>query len=126
MNTALVVEDCLTDRETLAICLHQNGFEVITAASSEEAREKISNYKPDVIVLDVVLPGHSGFELCRELKANPESAKIPVVFCSNKATKLDEFWGLKQGAQAYLTKPVIAEKLISIIKQVVRGKTQSV
>jgi chemotaxis family two-component system response regulator PixH len=119
MSTALVVEDSLTDREMFAVYLNKSGFEVITAESAEAAQEKISNCQPDIIILDVILPGRSGFEICREFKTNPKTNKIPIIFCSNKGTKVDKFWGLKQGAAAYLTKPIEWEELVSIIKQLV-------
>jgi chemotaxis family two-component system response regulator PixH len=119
MSTALIVEDCLTEQQAIADCLSQSGFDVLIAASSEEALEKMSSRQPDAIVLDVILPGRSGFELCRELKGDPRTAKIPVVLCSSKVTNLDKFWGLKQGADAYLTKPFVREELVQTIKQLV-------
>jgi chemotaxis family two-component system response regulator PixH len=99
--------------------LSQSGFDVLIAASSEEALEKMSSRQPDAIILDIILPGRSGFELCRELKGDPRTATIPVVLCSSKVTDLDKFWGLKQGADAYLTKPVVREELVQTIKQLV-------
>jgi chemotaxis family two-component system response regulator PixH len=119
MSTALIVEDCLTEQQEIADCLSQSGFDVLIAASSEEALEKMSNRQPDAIILDIILPGRSGFELCRELKGDPRTATIPVVLCSSKVTDLDKFWGLKQGADAYLTKPVVREELVQTIKQLV-------
>ena len=121
MSTALVVEDSLTDMVVLTSCLQRGGHNVLTAKSGEEALAKISSYKPDVIILDVVLPGRSGFELCRDLKAEAETNNIPVVLCSTKITELDKFWGLKQGADAYLAKPVDQEQLLRTVKQVIKG-----
>ncbi|MDJ0743820.1 MAG: response regulator [Xenococcaceae cyanobacterium MO_167.B27] len=122
MNTVLVIEDCLVERQAIAISLNRGGFNVLTAESGEEATEKISETQPDVIILDVVLPGRSGFEICRQFKANPETNKIPVIFCSNKATELDKFWGLKQGASAYLTKPLVSEELLRTINQLIKSE----
>jgi DNA-binding response OmpR family regulator len=121
MSTALVVEDSLTEMEILTACLQRAGFNVVTASSGEEALAKISNTKPDVIVLDVVLPGCSGFELCRELKADVLTNKIPVVMCSTKSTDMDKFWGMKQGADAYITKPIDQEELVRTVKQLIKG-----
>ncbi|MFE1745803.1 response regulator transcription factor [Coleofasciculus sp. H7-2] len=121
MHTALIVEDTLTERETFASCLRRGGLNVLTANTGEEALEKISNHKPDVIILDVVLPGRSGFELCRELKADAETSKIPVVMCSTKGTDLDKFWGMKQGADAYIPKPVDQEELLRTVNQLIKG-----
>ncbi|MBD1904779.1 response regulator [Funiculus sociatus GB2-A5] len=121
MPTALVVEDTLTEREIFSSCLRRGGLNVLTANNGEEALEKILAYKPDVIILDVVLPGRSGFELCRELKADAETNKIPVVMCSTKGTDMDKFWGLKQGADAYIPKPVDQEELLRTVKQLIKN-----
>ena len=117
MGTALVVEDCLTEREILSTFLKGAGLNVMLATSGEEALEQISQSLPDVIVLDIVLPGRSGFEICRELKAAEETSGIPIVLCSTKGSDMDKFWGMKQGADAYLSKPVDQEELIRTIKQ---------
>lgn len=116
MNTALVVEDSLIERQAIALILNRAGFDVLTVTSGEEAQEKIGSCQPDVIILDVILPGRSGFEICRNLKANPEVNQIPIIFCSSKATELDKFWGLKQGAAAYLTKPLASDELLQTIE----------
>ncbi|MBU7585633.1 MAG: response regulator [Nostoc sp. TH1S01] len=117
MNTVLVVEDGLTDMEVLSRYLQQAGYSVISATSSEEAQGKIQRNKPDVIFLDVILPGKSGFEICRELKTNPETSKIPVVFCSTKNSDVDKMWGNMLGAEAYLSKPIDKDELVKILKQ---------
>lgn len=120
MATVLVVEDTLTDAEIVTSILRQNGFETISASSSEDAKAKIGgDWKPDAIVLDVVLPGESGFELCRALKANPATSNIPIVMCSTKDGEIDRFWGMKQGAASYLTKPVNPEELIRTVRLLV-------
>jgi DNA-binding response OmpR family regulator len=72
-----------------------------------------------VIILDVVLPGRSGFELCRDLKAEAGTSKIPVLICSTKGSEMDKFWGMKQGADAYIAKPVDQEQLLRIVKQLI-------
>lgn len=121
MHTALVVEDTLTEREIFTSCLRRGGLNVLTASNAEEALEKITTYKPDIILLDIVLPGRSGFELCRELKADAETSKIPVVMCSTKGTDMDKFWGMKQGADAYIPKPVDQEELLRTVKQLIKS-----
>ena len=124
MSTALVVEDCLTDRKTLTIYLTKFGFNVLTAENGEEARAKLSDSKPDIIILDVILPDRSGFELCREFKSDPEMNGIPIIFFSNKGTELDKFWGLKQGAAAYIVKPLIPEEFGGVIQQLIKNRTE--
>lgn len=120
MNTILVVEDGLTDMEVISRYLHLAGYSVISATSSEEAQEKLDKNKPDVIFLDVILPGKSGFEICRELKNNPTTSKIPVVFCSSKNSDVDKMWGTMLGADAYLSKPINQEELMVTLKQLIR------
>jgi two-component system, chemotaxis family, response regulator PixH len=120
MNTVLVVEDGLTDMEVLCRYLQQAGFSVISAKSCEEAHEKLNNNKPDLIFLDVILPGKSGYEMCRELKSNPITSKIPVVFCSTKDSDVDKMWGNMLGADAYLSKPINQEQLTVTLKQLIK------
>ncbi|MGF1677503.1 MAG: response regulator transcription factor, partial [Rivularia sp. (in: cyanobacteria)] len=117
MSTILVVEDGLTDMQVISRYLEQAGYNVMGATSSEEAQEKITQNKPDLIFLDVILPGKSGFEICRELKNNPNTKTIPVVFCSTKNTDVDKMWGDMLGADAYLSKPVQKEELEGVLQK---------
>ncbi|MCS6782542.1 MAG: response regulator [Gloeomargarita sp. SKYBB_i_bin120] len=119
MPTVLLVEDVQTEAALLASYLQGEGFLVQRVASAEEAHAYLAKQKPDLIVLDVVLPGESGFELCRRLKKQPETASIPVIICSSKQGDIDKFWGMKQGASAYLTKPVNKEELIRTARSLV-------
>ncbi len=121
MGTVLIVEDSLTDMQILIGCLQKGGIDVLIAQTGEEAIATISQQKPDVVLLDVVLPGCSGFEVCRELKGNADTNKIPIVLCSTKGGEMDKFWGMKQGASAYLTKPIDQEELIHTIKQFIKS-----
>jgi two-component system, chemotaxis family, response regulator PixH len=116
MATVLVVEDTRTDAELVLGTLRQSGFETILASSSEDAKLMIDQQKPDAIVLDVVLPGESGFELCRALKADPATSNIPIVMCSTKSGEIDRFWGMKQGASSYMTKPVDPTELVRTLR----------
>lgn len=121
MSTALVVEDTVTEREIFTSCLQRGGLTVLTATSGEEAIEKITLYKPDIIILDVVLPGRSGFELCRDLKADEKTKLIPIIICSTKNSDMDRFWGMKQGADAYIPKPVDQEELLRTVKNLIKS-----
>jgi len=120
MSTALVVEDSLTDMQILIQCLQQSGINVLIAQSGEEAIVTATNQKPDVVVLDVVLPGCSGFEVCRILKGEANTSSIPVVICSTKGGEMDKFWGMKQGADAYLSKPIDQEEFVRTVKQLIK------
>jgi chemotaxis family two-component system response regulator PixH len=106
MATALVVEDSLTDKEIITGFLQRQGINFIVAQNAEEAFDKIQNNQLDLIILDVILPDRSGYEICRDLKAEMGTRKIPVLICSTKGTEIDKFWGMKQGADAYLAKPL--------------------
>lgn len=117
MTVVLIIDDSPTEREIISSCLKEMGLNVLTANSGEEGIEKANAQKPNAIVLDVVLPGRSGFEVCRELKAEDNTKNIPVVLCSTKNTEMDKFWGMKQGADAYVTKPIDKKELVRVIKK---------
>ena len=119
MSTVLVVEDSLTETEVLTGYLKQAGLAVVSVRSSEEAQVRLRSQKPDLVILDVILPGESGFELCRNIKTNDDTKQIPVVLCSSKGTKVDKIWGSMLGADAYLAKPVDLQKLLQIVQQFV-------
>jgi two-component system, chemotaxis family, response regulator PixH len=120
MSTVLVVEDGLTDMEILCRYLQQAGFSVISAKTSEEAQEKLNINKPDLIFLDVILPGKSGYEICRELKGNPITSKIPIIFCSTKNSDVDKMWGTMLGADAYISKPIDKQELEGTLKLLIK------
>ena len=117
MSTALIVEDVQTDLMILTSYLETLGWRVISAMNGEEALSYLSSNKPDIVFLDVVLPGRSGFEICRTIKSQSETKRIPVVMCSTKNTDMDRFWGLKQGADLYLTKPVNQAEFVEVIQK---------
>lgn len=117
MKTALVVEDGLTDRELITQYLQAAGVTVVSTKSVEEAKTKLSQQQPDIIFLDVILPGQSGFEFCRELKGDDRTKKIPVVICSTKGTDVDRTWGTMLGADEYLPKPVAAEEIQQVVRR---------
>jgi Response regulators consisting of a CheY-like receiver domain and a winged-helix DNA-binding domain len=117
MTTILLVEDSLTQTEVLTRYLQQAGLTVVSVTSGEEAQLKLQSQKPDLVILDVILPGQSGFELCRELKTNANTQRIPVVICSTKGSEADKLWGSMLGADAYIPKPVNQQQLMQTIQQ---------
>ena len=117
MSKVLVVEDSSTDLVTITSYLKDAGFQVTTAQSCEEAEVKLADTKPDLIILDIVLPGQSGFEFCRELKTNPSTSSIPVVLCSTKNSSVDRMWGQELGADAHLAKPVDKDTLLGTLQK---------
>lgn len=118
MTTILIVEDNFAERELICHYLRESGYSVITAIDAKDGLNLACEKKPDVIVTDVVMPGMSGFELCRKLKQTPETEKIPIIICSSKNQEIDRLWGMKQGANAYLTKPFQREDLVRALKSV--------
>lgn len=117
MSKILLVEDSEVYAEQITRCLEKQGLIVFRVGSGEEAQLRIKQQQPKVILLDVILPGQSGFELCRKLKNNPETQNIPVVICSTKKTEIDKTWGEMSGADAYVTKPINEDHLIQTINQ---------
>jgi len=102
----LVVDDSATERHYLHEGLSQLGYEVMLAASGEEAILKARSEIPDLVLMDVVMPGVNGFQATREMARDPAMCAIPVILCSTKSQDSDRVWGLRQGARDYVTKPI--------------------
>jgi twitching motility two-component system response regulator PilH len=121
MSTVLVVEDSVTQREMISDLLKGSGLNVTVASDGVEALEQIQGRRPDLVVLDIVMPRMNGYEVCRRLKADPKTQNVPVVMCSSKGEEFDRYWGMKQGADAYIAKPFQPKELIGTVKQLLRG-----
>jgi twitching motility two-component system response regulator PilH len=115
----LVVDDSWTELTMIATPLRNSGFEVVTAVDGDEAVEKVLRERPQCIVLDVVLPKQNGFQLCRRLKNAEISKHIPIILLTSKNTPLDKSWGLRQGADLYVTKPFDADELVANVRRLV-------
>jgi len=122
MSTILIVEDSIFQREMMTDLLKANGLEVTHASDGAEALEAIHKAPPDLVVLDIVMPRMNGYELCRRLKSDPKTQNVPVVICSSKGEEFDRYWGMKQGADAYIAKPFQPIELVEIVKQLLRGQ----
>ncbi|HLO89116.1 MAG TPA: response regulator [Nostocaceae cyanobacterium] len=118
LSTILIVEDSPSELELMSYYLQKDGYNVIGANGAREALTKVFLQKPDVIVTDVMMPEMSGFELCRALKKNPHTENVPIIICSSKNQAIDRLWAMKQGAEAYLTKPYTREELLKLIKSI--------
>ncbi|HEX9627563.1 MAG TPA: response regulator [Acidiferrobacterales bacterium] len=116
MKNVMVVDDSPTEVHLLREILTKNGFTVTSASSGEEAIAKAKAEKPDLILMDVVMPGMSGFETTRTITKTPETAGIPVIICTTKGQETDKAWGLRQGAKDYIVKPVTEKVLMEKIK----------
>jgi twitching motility two-component system response regulator PilH len=121
MSKVLVVEDSPAQREMIAGLLKDSGLDVSEAGDGVAALEAIQGQMPDLVVLDIVMPRMNGYEVCRRLKADPATQKVPVVMCSSKGEEFDRYWGIRQGADAYISKPFQPKELIGTIKQLLRG-----
>jgi twitching motility two-component system response regulator PilH len=119
MMNILVVEDSPTILYTLERELAGHGHQVITATDGEQALQMAFEGHPDIILLDLILPKINGYQVCRQLKSNPGTASIPVVMLTSKDKDKDRHWGLEQGADGYLTKPVSSDDLLAAISQFV-------
>ncbi|MDF5718050.1 MAG: response regulator [Rhizonema sp. NSF051] len=122
MITVLLVEDSLTETEMLTRTLGLAGLMVVSVTSGEEALIKLQSQKPDLMIIDVILPGQSGFELCHEIKTNKSTQQIPVVICSTKGTDVDKLWGSMLGADAYIPKPVDQQTLLQTIQKLTKER----
>jgi twitching motility two-component system response regulator PilH len=120
MSTVLIVDDSPTVREMLSEQLKRSGFNVAEAADGEEAIEKIKAILPDLVITDIVMPRKNGYELCRWIKNEPDTKNIPVVMCTSKGEEFDVYWGMKQGADAYITKPYHPPDLLAAIKRLLK------
>ena len=119
MATVLVVEDTPSQLELMSIFLEEAGYTVLRATNAKEGLEKALLYQPDAIITDVVMPGMSGFEFCRKLKRDFNTKKIPLIFCSSKNKDIDRIWGMRQGANFYLTKPFTKQQLVGALKSII-------
>jgi twitching motility two-component system response regulator PilH len=115
----LVVDDSRTDRHVLTEMLQKNGYLVFTAENGAEGLAKAEEIGPDVIVMDVVMPGLSGFQATRSISRNEATKHIPIIICSSKGQESDKVWGLRQGARDYLVKPVNEADLLQKIAALV-------
>ncbi|CAB1057705.1 hypothetical protein D1BOALGB6SA_2458 [Olavius sp. associated proteobacterium Delta 1] len=107
----MIVEDSPTILRNITDLLQNEGYETITAIDGEEALEKAVRENPDLIVLDVILPKKNGFQVCRQLKTSPATQDIKILMMTSKSQDSDRFWGIKQGADDYMTKPYEDQEL---------------
>ncbi len=121
MSKVLVVEDNKSQREMISELLQKSGLVVAVAVDGLEALDQIHVIQPDIVVLDIVMPHMNGYEVCRRIKSDPKTQNVPVVICTSKGEEFDRYWGMKQGADAYIAKPFQPKELIGTVKQLLRG-----
>ena len=115
IHNILVVDDSPTDRQYLTDLLAKSGFKVSSAASAEEALAKVKQAKPDLVLMDIVMPGQNGFQATRALTTDEATKHIPIIICSTKGQETDKVWGMRQGAKDYIVKPVKQADLLAKI-----------
>lgn len=118
----LVVDDDRVIQQLLVVNLELEGYDVITASDGEQAIEKISSAKPDLVLLDIMMPKYDGWEVCRQAKANPKTANVPIIFLSARAQDLDVRRGIELGVAAYMTKPFDPLELMDVVRRVLKGE----
>ena len=106
IKKVLVVDDSKTELLHLTGLLQQNGMQVRTAQNADEAMRQLAEEKPDLILMDVVMPGKNGFQLTRAISREPAYADVPIIMCTSKNQETDRVWGMRHGARGYITKPV--------------------
>lgn len=111
----LIVDDSATDRQFFLEMLSKAGYQCVTAENGDEAIAKAKSEHPDLILMDVVMPGTSGFQATRAITRDEATKNIPVFMCTSKSQESDRIWGLRQGAKDYLLKPVDADVLLAKI-----------
>ena len=115
IRKVLVVDDSPTERHVLGEILAAQGYEVMFAESGETGIAKAKLEQPDLIMMDVVMPGMNGFQATREITRAPETRRIPVIICTTKGQETDKIWGMRQGARDYIVKPIGPDDLASKI-----------
>ena len=118
MAQILIVDDSPTEAHILKGMLEKNGFDIETAENGTEGIERAKELKPDLILMDVVMPGLNGFQATRQLTKNAETADIPVIIVTTKDQETDRVWGLRQGAKDFLTKPVAEKTLMEKVNAI--------
>ena len=120
MSEVLLVEDSPIYQEIIANLLKRNGWKVVIVRDGLEALEQMQRSYPDLVVLDIVMPRMNGYEVCRHLKNDPKTKNVPVVMCSSRNSTSDRYWGLRNKADAYISKPFQDLELVGTIKQLLK------
>ena len=121
MARVLIIDDSPTETYKLTTMLEKSGHVVLTAENGEAGVAMAVKERPDLVLMDVVMPGLNGFQATRQLSKLPETAHIPVIIISTKDQETDRVWGLRQGAREYLVKTVGEDELIATIEKVLKG-----
>ncbi|MBM3760312.1 MAG: response regulator [Acidobacteria bacterium] len=117
----LIVEDSPMELKRMETLLSGQGYSLLSVTDGDAAVAAAREYRPDLILLDVVLPKKNGYQVCRQLKSAPETANLKIVMVSSKSQEMDKYWGMKQGADGYLTKPIDPAAVLAAVANAVDG-----
>jgi twitching motility two-component system response regulator PilH len=118
MTTVLIVDDSPTEMHILKGILEKEGYSILTAGDGKAGVEEAKRSKPDLILMDVVMPDMNGFQATRKLSKDPDTSEIPVIIVTTKDQETDKAWGKRQGAKEYIVKPVAASELVSKVNSI--------
>jgi twitching motility two-component system response regulator PilH len=116
IKSILLVDDSKTELHYVSDILVREGYSVRTAENGDEAFRRLEEQTPDLILMDVVMPGMNGFQLTRAITKDPRYSRVPVIMCTSKDQETDKVWGIRQGARDYIVKPVNPQELASKIR----------
>lgn len=116
IKNVLVVDDSKTELMFIRDLLEKRGYIVRLAQNADDALSQLVEQTPDLILMDVVMPGQNGFQLTRSINRTPQYANVPIILCTSKNLETDRVWGMRQGARDYLTKPIDPAELFEKIR----------
>jgi len=122
MSKIVVVDDSYAELQLIESYLKAAHHTVVSFSNTDKLEDKIAEEKPDLIVLDVVMPGRNGFQACRDLKNDDRFKNIPIVLCTSKGNESDKFWGQQQGASGHVVKPFKSDDLLQAVKRALNGQ----
>lgn len=121
MALVMIVDDSPTEVHVMKSALEKHGFDTVSAADGSECLTLAKERQPDLILMDIVMPGVNGFQATRKLHRDPDTSKIPIVMVSTKSEETDRIWGMRQGAVDYLVKPVSEQDLVNKAREILDG-----
>ena len=117
MSKIMIVDDSYAELQLIEAYLKAAQHSVVSFSNTDRLEDKVAAEKPDLIVMDVVMPGRNGFQACRDLKNDDRFKGIPIVLCTSKGNESDKFWGQQQGANGHVVKPFKSEELLQAVKR---------
>jgi DNA-binding response OmpR family regulator len=120
MAKVMVVDDAYSELKLMESILRNAGHQVVSLIDGEALEDKVTAERPDLLLLDIVMPKRNGFELLRSLKRNEQTKAMPIVLVSSKNQESDKAWGKRQGADEYLPKPFTPDQLLTMVGRFVR------